>query len=266
MGTAIERKTGFDWKGLKAQAERDHWRKLLITIQVRDKLHAGKPAQLDAAKAMLAARGLDDVVEAREQARPEAERAEEVVDEGLCEFARRDGKPGIWFPSNNLKAMLKENWSVLGYRMDATPRPLRKAGALTTDGEEITDGAKPEKGKRKALQGSRSALAEGMFVCSTDPADRDWIRIGDKPDGIDQAVAHTMGPKGPRASIKRNEFVSQPKITFEVWIARAVADKIPDLSFADTLIHAQEHGTGANRSQGFGRFDVIDVTEIEQSK
>jgi hypothetical protein len=245
----IERKHGFDWDSLKAKVEAEHWKKLLITFKLRDKLHAGKPAQLDAAKAMLAARGLGDLVDAREQERPAEDRAEEVVDEGLCEFHRREGKPGVWWPSNNLKACIKENWSVLGYRMDARPRGARKSEAAGEEGG-------------KKLQGSRGAIHEGLFVVSTDPEDRDWLRLGDEPAGIDQSVAHTIGPKGPRSSIKRNEYVQGTTLTCEVWIARAVSLKLPDESFADMLLHAQEHGIGANRSQGIGKFDVVSVKEI----
>ncbi|MDP3766480.1 MAG: hypothetical protein Q8S13_00560 [Dehalococcoidia bacterium] len=253
MGTTIERKTTFNWTALKATAEANHWKKLRVAIQIRDRLHAGKPAQLDAANAMLAARGLGDVVEAREQARPDEERAEEVVEEGLCEFHRRDGKPGIWLPSNNVKACLKENASVLGYRMDATPPSKRKEKDVDEDGK-----ATP----RKKLQGLRGAMHEGVFVCGTEADDRDWLYLGTEPAGIHQAVAHTTGPKGPRASIKRNEYVERVRIVFEVWIARAIADKIPDETLADVLLHAQEHGIGANRSQGYGRFDVVSVDEL----
>lgn len=264
--TTIERKKAFDWDGLKAKVEKEHWRKFLIRIQVREKLHAGKPAQLDAANAMLKARGLEEVVEAREAERPIEERAEEVVDQGLCEFHRREGKPGLWWPSNNLKACFKENWSVLGYRKDATPRSKRKGGDVDTTMSEAMEeaGLQGEKkaGKSKALQGSRGAWAEGVFVSGIPECD--WIYLGEKPDGVDTNVSHTTGPKGPQASIKRNEYMLKPIIEAEIWIAKAVADKIPDESFADMLIHAQEHGIGANRSQGYGKFDVLSVEEITE--
>lgn len=227
----VERRVPFDWGALKAKIETDHWRKLRVVIKFRDKLHAGKPAQLNAANAMLKARGLEDLVEAREQERPDEERAAEVVDEGLCEFHRRDGKPGIWFPANNLKAMIKENWSVLGLRVEK--------------------------------RGSRGALAEGVFVCSPVPGDYDWIWLGEKPHGVDTAVSHVNGPRGPQSAIKRNEYVGKLEIVFDIWIASAVRAKLPDEAMAATLLHAQEHGCGANRSQGLGRFDVVSVTEIQ---
>jgi hypothetical protein len=255
----IERKSAFDFESLKKKVLADHWRKFTVEIQIREKMHGGKPVSLDAAKAMLKARGLEDIVEAREAEIPSEERAVTVVDEGLCAFHRREGKPGLWWPSNNFKACVKENWSVLGYNMDARPKSKRPS----SKGEK-TEGASPEKATDdgKALRGSRGALHEGLFVVSTNPNDLDWIYLGEQPDGIDQNVSHTTGPKGPQSSIKRNEYFWRPKFTVELWIARAIAQKIPDETLVDVLLHAQEHGVGANRSQGMGKFDVVSCTEI----
>lgn len=237
----IRAKTPMAWAALLGTAQEEAWRKLKVTIQLRHWLMAGKPASLDAANAMLAARGLSDQIEAvaditdpelREQA---AERI--AIDEGLCEFTRRPGKDGIWIPSNNIKAGFKENWSVLGLRM--------------------------------AVRGSRGALAEGIFVCGAGASDmpseeRDWIRVGDAPDGVHTGVSHTVGPKGPVSSINRKEYVERPLISFEIWIAstQSVADKISDDELAKTLVHFGEHGLGANRSQGYGKFDVVEVSEV----
>jgi hypothetical protein len=92
----------------------------------------------------------------------------------------------------------------------------------------------------------------------------DWIRIGDAPDEVYEAVAHTMSMTGPVSSVKRHEVAKAPQLTFQVWIANAaaVADKISDDELAQCLTHFGEHGVGACRSQGFGRFDVVKVEEI----
>lgn len=245
--TIIRVKSPLEWGKLLKEASDKAWRRLRVTVQIRDKLMAGKPAALDAANAMLKARGLEDHVEAvSDIVDPEerAKAAEKVAkDEGLCEFSRRPGKPGIWMPSNNIKAMFKENWSVLGLRVE--------------------------------VRGSRGALAEGMFVCGVppahvdqkDPVERDWVYLGEAPTDVHQAVSHTVGPSGPVSSIKRHEFVHRPKITFDMIIATAksVNEKISDDEIAKTLVHASEHGMGACRSQGFGRFDVVSVEEIEMT-
>ncbi len=229
------------WGKLLKTASDTAWRTLRIEIQIRDRLMAGKPANLDAAKAMLKANGLEDefVVQAEDIIDPteRKEAAERIAKyEGLCEFARREGHPGIWMPSNNIKAGLKENWSVLGLR--------------------------------NSVRGSRGALAEGIFVNGLGGGvEGDWIYLGEQPSGVATGVAHTTGAMGPISSIKRNEFVTRPRIVFELIIANAksVSEKISDDELAATLTHFGEHGLGANRSQGFGRFDVLSVEEIERS-
>ena len=259
----IQRKSPMEWEALVKRQAADHFRTLRVTIKIREKLYAGKPAKLEAAQAMIAARGLEDKLDALKIADPNAmaaastkhgidehtvepttadEVAEAVAavvkDEGKCEFYRREGHPGIWMPSNNLKAMVKENWSVLGLR--------------------------------KEIVGSRGSLAEGVFVYGVpkpgDPvAERDWIYLGIAPDGVDEMVAHTTGPKGPVSSIKRHEYVVKPEITFDLAMGRAAAIilKLPDEKLVDMLVHASEHGTGANRSQGHGKFDIVKIEEVE---
>lgn len=235
----ISRKSPMQWMALMDEVKKDHWRTLRVTIQLREWLMAGKPARLDAAQAMIKARGLEDVVEAKMEAITDpverAKMADQVSDEGLCEFHRREGKTGIWLPTNNLKASLKEGWSVLGLRMSE--------------------------------RGSRGALAEGVFVFSVppegaDPSERDWIYLGEKPDGVHTAVSHTTGPSGPVSSIKRHEYVIRPRFTYDIAIASAVAEKLPDDGMARTLLHQGEHGVGACRGQGFGRHDVVSIVEL----
>lgn len=236
--TIIRAQTAMDWDGLLKSAANDHWRTLRVEIQIRDRLLAGKPASLKAAEAMLKARGLDDFVANAEDIVDPGERAQAaaavVRTEGLCEFSRREHIPGIWMPSNNAKAGLKEQWSVLGLR--------------------------------NKVRGSRGALAEGLFVSGPN-GDSDWLYVGEKPDGVMEAVTHSMGPSGPITAIKRNEYVVRPRIVFDVIIANAasVSEKISDDELAQTLVHFAEHGIGANRSQGYGRFDVVRVQEITRS-
>lgn len=247
--TTIEPKEKTDWMWLVEKMARQHWRRLAIKIKVRGWLLAGKPAQLDAASAMIRARGLEDVLEAKMEAITDPvereQMAQRVTNEGLCEFWRRS-IPGLWFPSNSIKAGLKENWGVLGYRVKE--------------------------------RGSRGALAEAVFVSAlrSDTLGRDWPRektegldwiyLGpsDPPPPIHTAVAHTMGPMGPCSSIKRHEYIVSPTLRFEVAIARAIENKLSDEGLADTLHHYGEHGLGACRSQGYGKFDLISIEEIDE--
>ncbi len=230
-----------DWDVMLADAADKHWRVLRITIQVRHWLLAGKPASLKAADAMLKARDLAEfVAEAKDIVDPvERAAAAEAISntEGLCEFNRREGRKGIWVPSNNVKAGIKENHSVLGLRND--------------------------------VRGSRGALAEGIFVCGPGGGEEsDWLYVGEAPAGVHESVTHSIGPTGPRTAIKRNEYVIRPRIEFDLIVANAlsVSEKISDTELADVLIHYGEHGLGASRSQGYGRFDVEGVKEVKWPK
>lgn len=240
--TIVRVKEPHQWGALLMKARDQHWRRLEVTVQIRGKLMAGKPAALDAANAMLKARGLEDQIEAVaeiEDPHLRAQAAERIAkDEGLCEFSRRPGKPGLWIPANNIKAGIKENWSVIGLMNE--------------------------------VRGSRKALAEGIFVFGENSweatgDDRDWVYVGDTPSGIETAVSHTTGPSGPVSAIKRHEYMLGPTLKFDVYIANfaSVNEKICDEDFAKMLVHFAEHGLGACRSQGHGRFDVVQVRELE---
>lgn len=236
---SVTPKSRDEWAKLLRAAATEHWRTLRVEIRLLGKMLAGKPRRLDIAEAMIKARGLGDTLKTEVVEDP-VEReamATEAADESICEFHRRDGRPGIWLPANNVKAMLKENWSVLGYGMK--------------------------------MRGSKGALAEGVFVYSKAAPgpgetmeDLDWIFLGDAPDGIDEGVVHAVTMQGPRSSLKRNEYVSGKTLTFFVNIAVNVKDKLDDEAFAKVLFHAGNHGLGAGRSQGNGKFEILAVEDV----
>ena len=244
----IQPKTAMQWGALLTKAAAEHWRTLRISIRIRDKMLAGKPVSLDVAEKMLKARGLEDQIAALpEDDAGRAEKADQVVEEGVCEFFRRPGKlgptgkEGIWYPTNHLKAGIKENWSVLGLRNE--------------------------------IRGSRGAIAEGLFVYADVPPgassdERDWIWLGERPTDMHTAIAHTMSPKGPVHSLKRHEYVERVEFAFIVSVTKVLleANKIPDEKFADMMVHFAEHGTGACRSQGFGKFDILSIEDVVLSQ
>jgi hypothetical protein len=232
----IQPKSRMQWDALLKQVATNKWRRIRVRIQLREYLYAGQPRHLDAANAMLKARGLEDMIEAiPDDAAARAAAAEQVSEEGICQFHRRQGKDGIWFPTNNLKAMLKENWSVLGFR--------------------------------QAHLGSRVSIAEALFVYSvppegSPPVERDYIFLGKEPDGVHTSVCHSEIRGQKLASIKRNEFLNRPILEFEIAIAKEIEQKLPDESLAASLLHAAEHGLGASRSQGIGKFDIISMEDL----
>ena len=274
----------FPWGPVMKKIGREHWDIVEVQIQVREKLLGGVAITLDAEEAYIKKNGLEDVIKVREAAAIEnathdekEAMAEDVKMQGLCTFHRRENKEGLWFPTNHLKAGFKENFSVLGYTVDATPRSQRKPDAATWDGD-VPDDAEDEgtdditkakakkkgKGKKGIIQGGKGGIREGFFVFSanTDSVEKNWVYLADKPDGVHQGITVVDGPKGRLTSIKRNEFVTGTKMTFYLAIAKAVLKKIPKESLADTMLHMMEHGIGACRSQGFGMFNILNIRDI----
>ena len=230
-------KTPVDWMGMFNGFEKTHWREFLVTIKI-GKIMAGKPSSLDVAKAMIEAHekkaGKPSGIVAEVMIDPNykpGEGEEQEESPSICEFHRRPDKEGIWLPANNVKAMLKENWKVLGFY--------------------------------KEVPGSGAKLPEALFVFGEH--EKDWLYLGDKPNGIDSGPAHTMTPQGKKNSIKVQEYAENVTVSFRILIARRCEEWIPPSSLAQTLFHAQTHALGASRSQGKGMFTIVDMKETEAS-
>ena len=59
----IKPKAPTDWLAMIKEVSTEHWLTLRVTIKIRELLLAGKPARLDAAEAMVKARGLGEVLD-----------------------------------------------------------------------------------------------------------------------------------------------------------------------------------------------------------
>lgn len=74
-----------------------------------------------------------------------------------------------------------------------------------------------------------------------------------KPDGYFDHVALLKGRCRSRSALKRFDYVKQPKLDFELWVA---AIGLSDEDVQDLFCLGQEVGLGACRTQGFGKFDA----------
>lgn len=120
-------------------------------------------------------------------------------------------------------------------------------------------------GLGKAVSGKRPSLRqdihEGLHV------DEDVIflyRDGQKllaPDGHEAKPIQVMGPKGPRTAIKCSGYAEPGvEITFTVRILDCINVKKEHL--VDILAFGQDLGLGAQRSQGWGKFEVVGFEAI----
>lgn len=139
---------------------------------------------------------------------------------------KRD-ESGLFVDSRTLKALLKEVTNIL-YAGDRW-------------------------GKTK--KGPRAFLAERVFPVE------DRIYLGrNEPDGVDLFIGHVTGPQGPRSNLTYYEYVTGAAVSFHLKVLRA-SDDI-DTAWPEIWELAGENGWGALRSQGFGRFDVVDFEPV----
>jgi hypothetical protein len=96
----------------------------------------------------------------------------------------------------------------------------------------------------------KSKLAERVFV---EPA---MILLGKEPDGTDERVVHVMTAMGPRSSFKKYDYYDAPEISFTL---KVLNDGVVTEHHLRTILeYAQDNGLGADRSQGFGQFDLME--------
>jgi hypothetical protein len=133
----------------------------------------------------------------------------------------KSGQHGLFVESRQIKAMLKESTNVVfaGERWG----PTRKA--------------------------AKAFFSERVFI----EPDQLWLGVPE-PSGVETIVGHLSGPSGPRSTLGNYEYVEQPNIEFRVLVLR---DCVSAEQWRDIWCHAQENGFGTLRSQGYGRFDVV---------
>jgi hypothetical protein len=102
----------------------------------------------------------------------------------------------------------------------------------------------------KTRKGPKSFTAERAFI------NPNRIHLGAyEPSDIMTFIGHPMGPRGVQSNMTNYEVVERPTITFEVMVTR---DAIDAKHWPDIWRQAQEIGLGALRSQGHGRFDILE--------
>ena len=125
-------------------------------------------------------------------------------------------------------------------------------------------------------KGPKSFVAEHVFVRD------DVVSLGvTKPTGVLMSIKHIKGPGGPRSALGYCEYVDRPTLAFDVQVSRVAEEVMGQMINGDNRsaeskpgknatkrrvweelwVHFQENGLGANRAQGYGKFDVVGITK-----
>lgn len=151
--------------------------------------------------------------------------------EGLATGFRSDDQ-GLYVEARQVKAMLRESAQRLGLI--------------------------------KTTRGVRQVLQHDLHVRAVDGSQK--IRLGvTEPTGRDQRPISVVTRQGPRTTIKRFDYVSQPSFTFVVLLlADGIGDGLLDEGkLRDMLEFGGMIGLGADRSQGEGTFRLNELTPQE---
>ncbi len=205
-----------------------------VQLGLRERLCAGVPADPERRDAFLKGRGVAEAADRREllaKMGPDLDDTlVEAVEEGTSVFYRQGGQGGpLCLKEHNVKAMLKESGTALGYM---------------------------------GAGGIRQAMQHAVFI----KPEHVLLRRDDgpltQPDGVAQHVSHRIGPRGPVSAINRFEYAEQPELAFEVWVLKAHARKPSREQLETMLLAAQESGLGARRTMSEGKFDLVDFWVI----
>jgi len=113
----------------------------------------------------------------------------------------------------------------------------------------------------KVVRGMRQVMQHDLHVRALDGTQRISLGVVE-PNGHDQRPISVLTRQGPRTSIKRFEYVSQPTLHFQVKIlSGGIGDGLLDEErLRDMLVFGGEVGLGADRSQGEGTYDLLSLT------
>ena len=113
------------------------------------------------------------------------------------------------------------------------------------------------------LKNFRAKFVQHIYI-QRNPNDAIFMyRDGDRilePDGVQQRFIQVMTRQGPRSSIKYVDYVINPTMYFTVKLLDDGVIKPEHLTMA--LEFGSVHGMGAERSQGWGTYDILSIEEV----
>ena len=82
-----------------------------------------------------------------------------------------------------------------------------------------------------------------------------------EPDGSETRIVHAMTMKGPRSSLKTIDYVNKSVLKFTLKI---LDDGVIGLSILESIFkYGSEHGMGQERSQDWGKYELVKLEEVK---
>jgi len=208
-----------------------------VVLRFEDRVCGGIPKHPNVIRAWVEARtGYDD------------ERAEEIIKEAKNAMQATD----TLGEKEEIKA-----WT--GFKVDDCGLYLesRQVMAMLKESANVLKGIKGSEPIIK-IKNLKARLAERVFV---EPSKIYLLPMRQEPDGYEEHTIRVMTPRGPRSAIKRFDYIEGARVEFTL---RVLDDGLIGEAELRQILDLAEHlGLGANRSQGYGQFEVASFAEAE---
>jgi hypothetical protein len=218
-----------------------------VHLVTTSKLCGGIPRDPDLLEAFVKAKtGHDDAKTVEQVAALAATAPEVTVEQSWIGF--QQDSAGLFITARNIKAMLRECASVL--RIFTTKTGSKQ---IVQHGFEVVAPG--------CVAGALEA--ERIRLCR----DNDTVLASlTAPDGYEERAIHVMTAQGPRNALKRSDYVNAgTDLLFDIWVLKTSANEKRHIGRDDLvqiLTLAQNNGLGADRSQGFGKFNVKSLKSL----
>ena len=82
-----------------------------------------------------------------------------------------------------------------------------------------------------------------------------------EPDGNETRIVHAMTMKGPRSSLKTIDYVNDARLAFRL---KVLDDGVITKDILEAIFeYGSVHGVGQERSQDWGRYEVVKLEEVK---
>ena len=206
-----------------------------VTLRIRDQIRGGQPKNPDLLKGWIAATTEHNDATTTAQEKEAREVLLEPTEEKSWNGFPADER-GLFIWCRQIKALFKECASMRRIFMEKI--------------------------------GSKQILQHGFEIKGPDKDDRVYLSKKE-PDGCHEGPIHVQTAQGPRTAIKRVDYVEGVTVKFAVWVLKTSPNEkrhVGEQQVRDMLVFGQENGLGADRSQGHGKFDVVEFAKIESEK
>lgn len=221
-----------------------------VKIQFRDLILAGIPRSGNMLEYFISLKHMSDADKADFEKRIQAgeltdDEKEQLKETSWCCFEKTsDGELCIWH--GNVKAMLREIFTTIG---------------LTQRRPKIGKKADESGGKEDGTAGGRQTLQHAVHVDPLRPLFKCDGKTLREAHGFLDRVKHIKDQSGQRSALGRHDYIKGAVVEFILkWPRKGVYSE-EDLRTALAL--CQEDGLGACRSQGHGKFDVIECEMLD---